>query len=342
MRGLRKLLFLLTVFLLPTLAFAEFTTTINDDWNKINLNNNTIDNSVNKDVGCTKIEAPTGIIDSGQSVIPACSVYNYGTKKVNYEVRMKIGDFYNQTAMVSKHSPDQYLYVTFPEVSFFQRGTHIVTCSTELGGDRNKENDMKIGSVFVRVLMMIDVGCTKIVSPPEQVNLGEMIIPACSVYNFGNVFVDYYSVHIEISGYVDDKIVENHFPGTYQYVEFEPWWPVEVGSLPVIARTELAGDMNPSNNEKKEWVLIIEPEGLGSIKHDKVNFSSGVAGSTVWIKTKNKGAAILKVYNVMGKLIHSAKTDKGSFTISGLPTGTYILRLETKDQTEIKKLLVVR
>lgn len=353
MHDLKRLFFILTAFLLPALLFAEFETIRSKYWDKVSLGYNTIDNSVTKDVGCTKIDAPTGTIDSGQSITPACSVYNYGTRKVNYNVRMKIGDFYNQTASVSKHSPGTYLYVTFPELSYFQRGTHVVSCSTELPPDMNKANDKKTGSVFVRVL---DVGCIKIVSPPAQVNFGEMVIPACSVYNYGNVFVDNYPVHMEISSYADDKLVEKHFPGTYQYVEFEPWWVSEVGLLQVVALTELVGDMNLSNNEIIGWVLVIESKDVGSKKISKASqstrpedlepgysvYNAGKMGSMVWIKTGKKETAILKIYSVSGKLIHSTKTDKGFFTITGLPTGTYILRLETKDQTEIRKLLVIR
>ena len=51
----------------------------------------------NGDVGCTRIIAPAGSVDSGASVTPACSTYNYGTITVSYTVRMKIGAGYDQT-----------------------------------------------------------------------------------------------------------------------------------------------------------------------------------------------------------------------------------------------------
>jgi uncharacterized delta-60 repeat protein len=56
------------------------------------------------DVGCAKIVAPTGVIDSGTVVTPACSVYNYGTMTQSYSVRMKIGVTYNNTVQVFNHA----------------------------------------------------------------------------------------------------------------------------------------------------------------------------------------------------------------------------------------------
>ncbi len=101
------------------------------------------------DVGCTKIEAPTGRIDSGTVVTPACSVYNYGNQTVSYSVRMKIGTDYNQTASVSDHTPGTYLYLTFPDWTAGPVGTHPVTCTTELTNDMDNENDKETSGVEV-------------------------------------------------------------------------------------------------------------------------------------------------------------------------------------------------
>jgi hypothetical protein len=65
-------------------------------------------------------------------------------------------------------------------------------------------------------------------------------------------------------------------------------------------------------------------------------------GSTIQIKTVINGEANLRIYNVLGKLLHSEKSNDGLFTMDGLPTGIYILRLQTKNRTEIRKLLIVK
>ena len=103
-----------------------------------------------KDVGVVAIKSPTGIIDSGQVITPTCSVYNYGTTTESYNVRMKIGSFYDTTALVFSHTPGTYQYLTFPTWNANQVGTHTVSCSTELSGDVYTTNDKRTGSVEVR------------------------------------------------------------------------------------------------------------------------------------------------------------------------------------------------
>jgi uncharacterized delta-60 repeat protein len=101
------------------------------------------------DVGCTKIEAPTGIIDSGTVITPACSVYNYGNQTASYTVRMKIGTFYDNIASVTSHAPSTYQYIEFLNWNVTELGTHMVSCSTELVSDVNNNNDSQTDSVTV-------------------------------------------------------------------------------------------------------------------------------------------------------------------------------------------------
>ncbi len=101
------------------------------------------------DVGCTRIISPTGTIQEGTPITPACSVYNYGNQTVSYSVRMRIGTVYNQTASVSAHTPGTLRYLTFPTWTAGPVGTHPVTCTTELSGDINPGNDRRTGSVEV-------------------------------------------------------------------------------------------------------------------------------------------------------------------------------------------------
>jgi len=102
------------------------------------------------DVGATTIVLPTGTIDYNTTVTPECKVYNYGGVNETYTVRMKIGDFYNQTATVTDHTPLTEVTVTFPDWIATQVGTHVVSCSTELGTDLELTNDKVTGEVTVR------------------------------------------------------------------------------------------------------------------------------------------------------------------------------------------------
>ena len=120
----------------------------------VNPVNNVLIDSVSvqiRDVGVTKIIAPTGIINSLTYLIPACSVYNYGTGTINYSIRMKIGDFYNESVLTSGHSPGTYRFITFPTWITIQNGTHTVSCSTELVYDFDGMNDKQTDSVIVSI-----------------------------------------------------------------------------------------------------------------------------------------------------------------------------------------------
>jgi hypothetical protein len=55
-----------------------------------------------------------------------------------------------------------------------------------------------------------------------------------------------------------------------------------------------------------------------------------------------KGVAELSIYNSLGELVYKAKSDRGQFTIRGLPSGIYILRLKSKGYKEERKIVVVR
>jgi len=102
------------------------------------------------DVGATTIVLPTGTVDYNTTVTPECKVYNYGSVNESYTVRMKIGDFYNQTAAVTDHTPLTEVTVTFPDWVATQTGTHAVSCSTELAGDLDLTNDKVTGEVTVQ------------------------------------------------------------------------------------------------------------------------------------------------------------------------------------------------
>jgi hypothetical protein len=101
------------------------------------------------DVGCTRIQAPNGVIDSGTVVVPACSVYNYGKATVSYSLRMKIDNFYNEIGSIIDHTPGTRRLVQFPAWTANQPGFYPVSCSTELFADEHTSNDKRTDSARV-------------------------------------------------------------------------------------------------------------------------------------------------------------------------------------------------
>jgi len=218
----------------------------------------TIGNSpvVTHDVGCTRIIAPLGTIDSGTVVAPACSVYNYGSSTESYSVRMRIGSGYNQTSSVSNQPAGTRVYVTFADWIASPVGPIAVTCSTELNPDQVPSNDRRTATDTVRALVVHDVGCTRIVVPTAVIDSGTSITPACSVYNFGNV-AETYPVRMKVgSFYSQTATITSQAPGTALYATFPTFsaWPR--GSHVVSCSTELAADANHANDAQTGSVNV--------------------------------------------------------------------------------------
>jgi N-acetylneuraminic acid mutarotase len=213
----------------------------------------------NHDVGCTRILAPFGVLDSGTAVTPACSVYNYGNRTETYTARMKIGAAYNTTVSVTGHSPLATIYVTFPTWTALPVGTLPVSCSTELAVDANRANDKQTGSVIVRSPPTHDVGCTRLMAPIGTLDSGVNVSPACSVFNFGSSS-ESYTVRCKIgSAYNFTALVTGHSPLVTAYVTFPSWTALPVGTLPVSCSTDLAVDALRANDKQTGSVIVRRP-----------------------------------------------------------------------------------
>ncbi len=64
----------------------------------------------------------------------------------------------------------------------------------------------------------------------------------------------------------------------------------------------------------------------------------------VYYNLPKKEIATLKIYNTLGSMVYSARSDKGEFTIKRLPAGIYLLRFESASggYKEDRKLIVVK
>jgi hypothetical protein len=101
------------------------------------------------DVGVKGIMVPKGVVAVGESVAPACTLYNYGDYDEHYDVEMKIGNTYDEWAQVGAHPSHTALCVTFPLWTPGSTGNLVVACSTMLESDADLGNDQKTGTVQV-------------------------------------------------------------------------------------------------------------------------------------------------------------------------------------------------
>ncbi|MDH5684021.1 MAG: SBBP repeat-containing protein [candidate division WOR-3 bacterium] len=308
------------------------------------------------DVGCTAIEVPTGTVDYLTMVTPKCRVYNYGDVPETYEVRMKIGYNYNHTFLVQNHQPGVELQITFDDDWLAgPPGIQTVECETELVNDMEPANDKQIGAVFVRFL---DIGCIKINVPVGQIRVGEPITPSCNVHNFGNSLSNSFIVHMEFDDpdhYTEEiKAVEPLHLDETRIITFSEWIPNYPGNYTATFYTIMDGDMERSNDLIEGPFEVIGERDFANIDKNENTIepvfpeyqskNEGVMESYV-VQIKNKkfeGLANLKIYDVLGHLLRSEKVDKPVFTVNGLPSGVYIVRLEAKGFNEVRKLLIVK
>lgn len=209
-----------------------------------------VDYTLPHDVGVTKIEAPTGLVDSGDVVVPACSVYNFGNQTESYEVRMKIGTLYNGTAPVSAHAPGTRQYITFSPWTAEELGVLTVSCSTELSIDVRNSNDKLVDSVEVRAL---DVGVASITTPSGVYLLGEQVTPRATWCNYGNANASFRAWMI-LEDPTDGRAYEQWQdvvalpPGDSVPIDFPNFTLLLEGAWVTKCSTYLAGDIRPNND----------------------------------------------------------------------------------------------
>ena len=198
------------------------------------------------DVGCRKLIAPFGAVDSGTTVTPACSVYNYGTVTEDYTVRMRVAGVYDQAVAVTGHEPGATLYVTFPDWVAGPRGSFAVTCSTELAGDGNPLNDVRRGTTNVSVH---DAAVTRIVVPADTIPVGN-VIPVGMARNAGTLrepLTVFFSIADTTPVYAESIALPAGLPFMDTTMRFPSWNAVE-GSYTARCSVYLAGDQVPGNN----------------------------------------------------------------------------------------------
>jgi hypothetical protein len=184
--------------------------------NYIPYKNNVIIN-FEHDVGCSKIESPIGTIDFGETVTPACSVYNYGLTTENYRVRMKIGSFYDDTARIVNHLPATYQHIEFSNWEAIQPGLHVVLCSTELFNDMKDVNDKRMSvigcSITVHTISATS-GPHGLIEPADEVIIEHgqdttFLITPEQGYNISNLIVDGDTISPS-SMYTFEYVIEDH------------------------------------------------------------------------------------------------------------------------------------
>ncbi len=207
------------------------------------------------DAACLVVFAPTGFVDSGASVTPACSVHNYGTNAASFDVKMNIGTAVG-TARVDDLAPGTGKRVNLsPDlVANVPPGRFSVKCSTRLDGDQDQENDRQ-GPYDILVVKR-DVRPVSVVAPSGTYAKGTEIRPEAVWQNEGNLAAEFVAWMIvsdptDIERYRCSKEVNaGAGPGRAVSVLFDDVLiPDRPGTWTIRCSTAYQGDMLPDNDQ---------------------------------------------------------------------------------------------
>jgi len=232
---------------------VKCTLLINDRFLENNILTDSVFVRVN-DVGVVEIITPSGIVDSGSSILPQVKIKNYGNVDNEFPIIFKIGNHYRDSTFLYL-TAEKETTLTFQEWQALIRGNHLVKC-TLLINDQIPNNNYQIDSVFVRVL---DVGFMEIISPKGNVDSTGFLTPQGKIKNYGNTVVSLLA-RIRINGdnyyWEIDTLVNNLLPNEQRIIDFPIWQVARRGEYTVTCSTALIGDQVPDNNKLSEIFYI--------------------------------------------------------------------------------------
>lgn len=264
---------------------------------------------------------PTGIyfdipspFDSTQTVTPLCSLYNYGNTTVSYNAQLDIGTFYPSTFNVVNHAPKTTIPATFSSYTDWPRGTHTVTCISQLATDSRRSNDTLVSVITVHVH---DVGTQEINYPTGNLDSAATFTPQAKVKNYGNV-QETFNVKYTINGptkttWTDDSMVTIGAGNTLA-IDFAQWEVIGAGNYTTKCSTELTGDMNNSNDKQDSVFTVVGQMdynvGTVAIYMPTAGDIDSTATITPQAKVKNYGS--------------NTETFNVKFTITGPAKATWV------------------
>jgi hypothetical protein len=216
-----------------------------------------------RDVGCIAITSPSGMIDSGTTLIPIGVVYNYGTAPAGFRTMMRIWDPAHPgiPGYLDEESTyleaNAYSNVTFAAWTVMPRGLLTAKCSTMYQYELHHEDDARGGTVLVRV---IDAGASSIIWPTGTLVPKGSNVPKGTVTNYGDLTEDVpatFNVFNDSGVLVySSTVTQTLTPGQTAPYFFTTWnAPPESNYVGQLV-TSLTGDVNPANNQISDTFTV--------------------------------------------------------------------------------------
>jgi len=262
----------------------------NTNWNNAAYYGTIIFEAPGDNVACNALLAPSGTVDLGAAVTPACSVANRGINTETFNVLMKIGASYSQTASVTSLPPGGKAYVTFPTWTPGAYGVQAVKCSTELAGDIVPSDNSRIGTVNVQRL---DIGILAIMRP-NSVEAPGAVPVQIRVKNYGSLNAASYRIQVDIpdGSYTDFRDLTNLAPGDSFTSMLTPW-VASGGVFHLVAKTILSGDNHPENDSMLRTITTGTVDIAVTAITAPPSYNDTLVAITPAAKVKNNGSAAM-------------------------------------------------
>jgi N-acetylneuraminic acid mutarotase len=205
-------------------------------------------------VGFVCLSVPAANVDSVLSAVaPVCTTCNYGALSASYNVRLRIGSFYDYTVPVGNHPSQTRLAVQFPAFSDWPRGDFLARCSLSVSGDTWFADDTLAKRVTGHVH---DVRCDTIIAPVAVIDSAQPpVTPRARISNRGSDD-ETFSIGFRLTdGYNQSLAVSVAHSDTHTY-SFPVWNHRLRGTWLASCSTRLTTDVNHANDALQRTVLV--------------------------------------------------------------------------------------
>ncbi len=178
--------------------------------NNIALDTFTVRGTISEDVDARAVLAPTGVVDTTETITPSGRVGNNGDDTATFRAYFIIRNLsgtavYTESTQVQL-SPGDSADIDYPTIKFSVLGYYTAACSVYMEGDQNSTNDVKKVTFRVVDLVQGDIGIVCVEMPHDTVDTFTTFYPWVRVKNYGAEGVSGFIV-VVFSDTARDRIV---------------------------------------------------------------------------------------------------------------------------------------
>ena len=230
---------------------------------------------VNRDVAVDTVYAPRGTYNIGDTATPRARISNGGTDSAFVRAWFTVGAPYRDSSATFKLRAGETTQVSFRRWTATDAGSFAATCSVATTGDPNLANNTKSAAVIVS---NNDVGCYRIVAPPDTFPLNGHVQPQAMVRNYGSTG-QLLSVRFTITDGFADTVRNVSVPAgdSLLVTGIRSWTATQPGNWAVACSTMLAGDRDNTNDRTTKVVHVAGHDlGVTQMTAPAGTFDSGL------------------------------------------------------------------